>query len=155
VETSHRVSDDRTLFPDEVTKSKVDKDTQKSQKTPVLLPTKSCKSHWPKWKKQMSHKLVICSLEVNLKCIILLIHLRTTDTMKELSMEFIVDTGTTRDFINQDFITQAKLPTQKLSQPIPVYNVDGTLNKARSIHKVVDIVVIYNQHSEHILLAVT
>ncbi len=103
----------------------------------------------------MSHKLVICSLEVNLKCIILLIHLRTTDTMKELSMEFIVDTGTTRDFINQDFITQAKLPTQKLSQPIPVYNVDGTLNKARSIHKVVDIVVIYNQHSEHILLAVT
>ena len=45
----------------------------------------------------------------------------------------MVDTGATGDFIDQDFVTRVKLPTRKVSQLIPVYNVDGTLNKARSI----------------------
>jgi len=67
----------------------------------------------------------------------------------------MVDTGATGDFIDQDFVTQAKLPTHKLSQPIPVYNVDGTLNEAGSIYEVVDIIMTYNRHSERILLAVT
>ena len=67
----------------------------------------------------------------------------------------LVDTGATGDFIDQDFVTREKLPTRKLSQPIPVYNVDGTLNEARSIREVVDVIMTYEQHSEHILLAVT
>src|SRR6266567_8529036 len=83
------------------------------------------------------------------------IHLKTTDTMEESSTEAIVDTGATGEFINQDFVTCAKLPTRKLSQPIPVYNVDRTPNEAGSIHKVVDVIMTYNQHSECILLAVT
>src|SRR6266705_1851368 len=103
----------------------------------------------------MKHKLVIRSLEAGPKCIIHPIHLKTTDTMEESSTEALVDTGATRDFINQDFITRAKLPTHKLSQPIPVYNVDGTSNEAGSIHKVVDVIMTYNQNSERILLAVT
>jgi len=44
------------------------------------------------------------------------IHLKTTDTMEEMSMEAMVDTGATGDFIDQDFVTRAKLPTRKLSQ---------------------------------------
>jgi len=83
------------------------------------------------------------------------IHLKTTDTMEETSTEDMVDTGATRDFIDQDFVAQAKLPTRKLSQPIPVYNVDGTLNKARSIREVVDMIMTYDRHSECILLVVT
>jgi len=75
--------------------------------------------------------------------------------MEETSMEAMVDTGATGDFIDQDFVTRAKLLTRKLSQPIPVYNVDGMLNEARSIHKVVDVIMTYNRHSEHILLTVT
>ena len=67
----------------------------------------------------------------------------------------MVDTGATGDFIDQDFVTRAKLLTRKLSQPIPVYNVDGTLNKAGSIREVVDMIMTYNRHSERILLAVT
>src|SRR6266571_2819098 len=103
----------------------------------------------------MKHKLVIHSLEVGPKCIMLPIHLKTTDTIEELSTEAMVDTGATGDFIDQDFVTHAKLPTRKLSQPIPVYNVDGTPNEAGSIHEVVDVIMTYNQHSERILLAVT
>ena len=103
----------------------------------------------------MKCKLIICSLKAGPKCIMLPIHLKMTDTMEESSTEAMVDTGATGDFIDQDFVTRAKLPTRKLSQPIPVYNVDGTPNEARSIHEVVDVIMTYNQHSERILLAVT
>jgi len=103
----------------------------------------------------MKRKLIIRSLELNPKSIMLLIHLKTTDTMEESSTEAMVDTGATGDFIDQDFITQAKLPTRNLFQPILGYNVDRTLNEAGSIHKVVDVIMTYNRHSKHILLAVT
>jgi len=92
----------------------------------------------------MKRELVIRSLKLDMKCIMLPIHLKMTDTMEETSMEAIVDTGATGDFIDQDFVTRAKLPTRKLSQPIPVYNVDGTLNKAGSIHEVVDVIMTYD-----------
>jgi hypothetical protein len=77
------------------------------------------------------------------------------DTMEEAATESMVNTGMNRDFINQDFVNRMGLPTCKLVQPIPVYNVDGTPNEAGSINEVVDMVMSYNGHSEHILLAVT
>jgi len=77
------------------------------------------------------------------------------DTMEETSTEAMVDTSATRDFIDQDFVTRAKLPTPKLSQPILVYNVDRTLNEAGSIREVVNMIMTYDQHSKRILLTVT
>ena len=71
------------------------------------------------------------------------IHLKMTDTMEETSTEAMVDTGATGDFIDQDFVTRAKLPTRKLSQLISVYNVDGMLNEARSIREVVNMIMTY------------
>jgi hypothetical protein len=83
------------------------------------------------------------------------IHLKMTDNMEEAATEAMVNTSVTGDFINQDFVNQTGLPTHKLIQLIPVYNVDGTPNEAGSIYEVVDVVMSYNGHSEHILLAVT
>jgi len=103
----------------------------------------------------MAPKLIIQSLEKDPRCIMVPTHLKTTDTMEEASTEAMVDTGATGDFVDQDFVNQAKLPTRKLSQPIPVYNVDGMLNEARSIHEVVDMIMTYDGHSERILLAIT
>ena len=122
------------------------------QPPPPVEPRRPCR---PKWEKRMGQKLVICSLVEDPKCIMLSIHLKTTDTMEEASTEAMVDTGVTRDFIDQDFVAAAKLPTCKLSEPIPVYNVDGIPNEARSICEVVDVIIIYKGHSECILLAVT
>ena len=48
--------------------------------------------------------------------------------MEEASTEAIVDTSATGDFV-----AAAKLPTCKLSKPIPVYNMDETPNEAESI----------------------
>jgi len=83
------------------------------------------------------------------------IHLKTTNTLQEAATEAMVNTSATGDFIDQDFIEPAKLPTSQLSQLIPVYNVDGTPNEASSIDRVVDVVMTYNRHLEHILLVVT
>ncbi len=103
----------------------------------------------------MPRTLKIHSLEPGPNCIILLIHLKTTDTMEEASSKAMVDTGAMGNFINQDFVQNTKLPTHKLSQPILVYNINGTLNEAGSIHEVVDMIMTYGGHLERILLMVT
>ena len=103
----------------EVIEPKIDEDTQKPD-TPTLPPTEPRKPRRPKWEKQIKCKLVIHSLKLDAKCIMLPIHLKMTDTMEETSTEAMVNTGATGDFIDQDFVTRAKLPTRKLSQPNPV-----------------------------------
>jgi hypothetical protein len=45
--------------------------------------------------------------------------------------------------------------TRALQRPIPVYNVDGTLNEAGSIKEVVDLVLRFKDHSERVPFAVT
>src|SRR5258708_34529163 len=44
-------------------------------------------------------------------------------------MSALLDSGTTGMFINHTFIQKHKLETQPLPNPVPVHNVDGTLNK--------------------------
>ena len=48
-----------------------------------------------------------------------------------------------------------QLPVRQLSQPIPVYNVDGSINEASYIQEVADVILHYHTHSERVLLAVT
>ena len=93
----------------EVYEPEVSEDGQNTQK---LLPpvTDSHKLRRLKWERQMACRLVIHSLEQDPKCIMVLIHLKTTDTMEEASTEAMADTGTTGDFVDQDFVNQAKLP---------------------------------------------
>jgi len=92
----------------EIIEPKIDEDAQKPD-TPTLPPTEPPteprKPRRPKWEKRIKRQLVIRSLELDAKCIMLPIHLKTTDTMEETSTEAMVDTGATGDFIDQDFIT--------------------------------------------------
>jgi len=92
------------FFVLEIIEPKIDEDAQKPD-TPTLPPTEPRKLRWPKWEKRIKRKLVIRSLELDAKCIMLPIHLKMTDTMEETSTEAMVDTGTTGDFIDQDFVT--------------------------------------------------
>lgn len=45
--------------------------------------------------------------------------------------------------------------TQKISQPISVFNVDGTTNKTSQISRAVDIVLQYKTHLKQMLLTVS
>jgi hypothetical protein len=66
-----------------------------------------------------------------------------------------VDSGATGNFIDWDYIRSNRLTTRRLSKPVPVYNVDDTLNEAGSITEVADLILRYKNHSERTLFAVT
>jgi hypothetical protein len=48
-----------------------------------------------------------------------------------------------------------QIPTRKLSQVVPVYNVDGSPNQDGAISEVADLLLRYNGHSERALFCVT
>jgi membrane-bound lytic murein transglycosylase B len=47
------------------------------------------------------------------------------------------------------------IPTRPLTKMIPVYNVDGTANDTGAITDIADVILRYDNHSEHTQLAVT
>ena len=67
----------------------------------------------------------------------------------------LVDSGATGEFIDQDYAKSCQFNLVKLTQPIPVYNVDGTPNEAGSITEVVNLILRYKNHSEWTTFAVT
>ena len=67
----------------------------------------------------------------------------------------LVDCGATGSFMSWNYVECNWLNTCKLSQLIPVYNVDGSPNKSGSITKVVDAILHFNGHSERTTFAVT
>jgi len=73
----------------------------------------------------------------------------------EVRQLFRGHSGATGEFIDRHYAKSNRLHTQKLSEPIPVYNVDGTLNEAGSIIEVVDLILRYWNHLERTLFAVT
>ena len=58
-------------------------------------------------------------------------------------------------FIDRAYVKANCFPTRTLSSPIPIRNVDGTLNEAGSVTEVVELVLRYRNHSECAFFAVT
>jgi len=71
------------------------------------------------------------------------------------SVKALLDCRATRSLIDRDFIHLRGMNTWTLSCNIPVFNVDGSPNKAGQISEVVDVVLHYKTHSERMLLAVS
>jgi hypothetical protein len=83
------------------------------------------------------------------------IALQTTDTGEVFLTAALLDCGVTDKFIHSDFVKCNCIATRLLSQPIPIYNVDGTLNEAGSITEVIKMMLRYHDHSEKTLFTVT
>jgi len=79
----------------------------------------------------------------------------TTDTQQLISFMALLDCGATGLFGRSRLVDRNRITTRTLSRPIPVYNIDGTLNEAGSIQEVVDVVLRYRDHSERVQFAVT
>jgi len=118
----------------------------------IVIPTEIVWNRCPKWEWQLPSKLVIASAEDGSTSLKLKVELETTDTGEVKSVNSFVDSGATREFINRHYAKSNQLYTQKLSEPIPVYDVDGTLNEAGSITEVVDLILRYRNHSERTYL---
>ncbi|KAF5315388.1 hypothetical protein D9619_007461 [Psilocybe cf. subviscida] len=82
------------------------------------------------------------------------ITLKAMDTGKRFLVDALLDSGATGLFLDVKFVKYHNLNTRKLPRAIPVYNVDGTLNKGGSIYKEVDLVMVFQNHSEKATFAV-
>ncbi len=75
------------------------------------------------------------------------VELQTTTTT-------LLDSGATGMFVNQAFAQKHKLETRTLPNPVPVHNVNGTLNENGSMTEEVEVILWYGQHMEKACLAV-
>jgi hypothetical protein len=80
------------------------------------------------------------------KSLHLKVELQTTDTREVLATNALLDCGATGPFIDTEYVKRKWLTVQNLARPIPVYNVNGTLNEAGAISGIVDIVLWYKGH---------
>ncbi|KAG5725697.1 hypothetical protein E4T56_gene7297 [Termitomyces sp. T112] len=106
----------------------------------------------PAWEHHLPHHYIVASTPSTLK---LQVEIETTDTQQTQSVVALLDSGATGLFLNTDYVQQHHLTTHPLSHPITVYNVNGMLNEAGSIHFVMDLVLCYQDHSEQAAFAVT
>src|SRR5260370_12236914 len=82
------------------------------------------------------------------------VELQITTSLCSISISALLDSGATGMFVNQAFAQKHKLETHPLPNPVPVHNVDGTLNENGSITEEVEVILQYGQHMEKVHLAV-
>jgi predicted aspartyl protease len=81
--------------------------------------------------------------------------IESTDTVVKRCTQALIDCGATGCFIDIEWAKLNNIPTCPLTTLIPVYNADGTANGAGMITDIADIILRYENHSEHTQLAVT
>jgi hypothetical protein len=83
------------------------------------------------------------------------IEIESTDTAVRRCTQALINCGATGCFIDIEWVKLNNIPMRPLTNPIPVYNVDGTTNEAGMITDITDVVLRYDNHSERTQLAVT
>jgi hypothetical protein len=83
------------------------------------------------------------------------VEIESTDTAVKQRTQALIDCGATGCFIDIEWVKLNNIPTCPLTNPIPVYNVNGTTNDASAIMDIADVILYYEQHSERTQLAVT
>jgi hypothetical protein len=83
------------------------------------------------------------------------VEIESTDTAVKRCTQALIDCGATGCFIDIKWAKLNNVPTCPLTKPIPVYNVDGTANDTGAITDIADVILRYENHSEHTQLAVT
>jgi predicted aspartyl protease len=83
------------------------------------------------------------------------VEIESMDTAVKQHTQALIDCGATGCFIDIEWAKLNNIPTRPLTNLIPVYNVDGTTNDAGAITDIADVILRYENHSEHTQLAVT
>jgi hypothetical protein len=66
------------------------------------------------------------------------VEIESTDTAVRQCTQALIDCGVIGCFINVEWVQSNNVPARPLTNPIPVYNVDGTANKAGMIVEIED-----------------
>ena len=77
------------------------------------------------------------------------VEIQMVDTGAKVTIEVLLDSGATTCFIDENFAKENNLILIPLACTIPVYNVDGTLNKEGSIRSTINMIVRVQEHTEH------
>ena len=109
----------------------------------------------PKWEKALLEKLTIATMEGTPNSFKLVVEIETTDTAEKKSITALVDCREMGKFIDRQYAKSCQFNLIKLTQPIPVYNVDGSPNKAGLITEAVSLLLCYKNHSEQTTFCVT
>ncbi|GLB45579.1 putative zinc ion binding [Lyophyllum shimeji] len=136
---------------DAVTKSDLGPPTSD---VPEVTITVRCRRSLPRWEKRLPRSFTLATTPSR-NSLILGVEVVTTDTQEILGLKALLDSGASGLFLHIRFVREHGITTRTLSRPIPVKNVDGTANAAGAITEVVDLVLQYNGHSEHVVFAVT
>ena len=88
-------------------------------------------------------------------CLKMKIVLKQLDTNKSIEVEALLDSGATGVFLDKEFVRKNNINTNLLPRPIPVYNVDGTLNQSGSVTEDVVLQLHFQDHMERTTFAVT
>jgi hypothetical protein len=83
------------------------------------------------------------------------VEIESTDMAVKQCTQAPIDCGVTGCFIDIEWAKLNNIPTRPLTNPIPVYNVDGTANDAGMITNITDVILRYDNHLERTQLAVT
>ena len=121
---------------------------------PVMPETPKLRTRRPNWEKRLPKEYKLAASPTN-RSLRLPVQLQTTDTQLVKATQALLDCGATGLFISKDYAKKEQIETKKLSTPIPVRNVDGTLNEAGPIAEVADVILRYKGHSERAVFAVT
>ncbi|KAF5372669.1 hypothetical protein D9615_009845 [Tricholomella constricta] len=128
-----------------------DKDVQNPSDptTPIAVakPIAPSRRGLPCWEKRLPSRFIATASPCP-RSLWLNVELETTDTQESHAVTALVDSGATGSFLNIAFVEKHKLTTKVLSQPSPVYNIDGTLNEGGSVSCIVEAVLRYNGHTE-------
>jgi len=82
------------------------------------------------------------------------LQLATMDTNSKVALSALLDSGATGMFLDSKFIQSQGWNTKTLTRPIPVYNVDGTLNQGGSIKEEIELLMTFQNHTERATFAI-
>ncbi|KNZ73389.1 hypothetical protein J132_07688 [Termitomyces sp. J132] len=95
--------------------------------------------------------MIVSSFSAHSLC--LNVEIKMTDTQQTCRVMALLDSRATG--LDLEFVKYHGLITQPLPKPIPVYNIDRTPNKASAINSMVNLVLCYWNHVEHVIFAIT
>ena len=132
-------------------------DVHKTEASPTSTPTVDfcIKTHHPKWERLLPKQFIIAATENSPTLLKLKVEIETTDTAEKNSIMSLIDCGATGEFIDRHYAKSQHFTLVKLTQPIPVYDVNGTANEAGSITEVISLILDYKNNSKRTTFAVS
>ena len=118
-------------------------------------PTTAHRVQKSKWEKAFPKTLTIATIGGISTSLNLKVEIETIDMAERKSVTTLLDSSSTGKCIDRNYAKSCQFNLIKLTQPIPVYNVDGTPNEAGSITEVVSLILCHKNHSEQTIFCVT